>query len=88
MISLASCRVTRAEVEATLWLNNSPIPAEICAREPALRKYGFYRKLDSGQMEFVSFCKLEARKWIAIYDADLQRLLERLGEAEINKCLE
>jgi hypothetical protein len=80
MTSLVSCRVTRQEVEATLWLNNSPIPAEVCRKEPDLWKYGFYRRLDSGKFEFVSFCKLEARKWIAIYEDDMNRLLDRLAE--------
>lgn len=75
-IFLASC-IRRAEIEATLWLNNSPIPDELCSRDPELQKYGFYRRLNSGQLEFISLCSPKAREWISIHKDDLERILNR-----------
>ena len=67
----------RKEIEATLWLNNAPLPAYLCILHSELRDYGFYRKLEDGRIEFVSFCQAEAQRWIAIHESDLKRLLDK-----------
>lgn len=79
MICLTSC-LTRREIEATVWLNNAPIPSSECTA--AIAKRGFYRKLDSGKVEFVSFCSPEARQWLAIHKDDLQRILDSIAEGQ------
>lgn len=32
------------------------MPPDLCAAQPALSRYGIYRKLDSGKTEFISYC--------------------------------
>lgn len=44
LLSLSSC-VSREEVEADIWKNES-IPAEICEREPELKKLGIFRVVE------------------------------------------
>lgn len=73
---LSAC-VSRGEIRANLWLNNAQIPKELCDKEPALKDYGFFRRLDSGKLEFVSWCDPLARRWLAIFDDDLERLLDK-----------
>lgn len=51
---LTSC-VTRGQVRAEVWMQ-SGIPIELCHEQPDLMMYGIYRKLDSGQYEFISYC--------------------------------
>lgn len=73
--------MTRKKVNAYLWLNNSPIPQEICDREPDLNDYGFYRKLSNGKLEFVGFCEPLAKEFFAMYKTDLERLLNDKEES-------
>jgi len=54
LLTLSSC-VTRGQVRAEVWMQ-SGIPIELCHAQPDLRLYGIYRKLDSGQYEFISYC--------------------------------
>ena len=77
-LGLTSCKTpTRPEIEANLWLTNAPIPQEICEREPALKDYGLYRKLNSNELEFISFCEPEVRHWLSIHERDLKNLLDK-----------
>lgn len=73
ILLLAGC-VTRSEIKAALWLNNG-MDAGLCAREPALRNYGFYRRLNDGKLEFISYCNPVAREFFAIHKKDLEELL-------------
>lgn len=73
--ALSSC-VTRGEVRAYFYLNNG-LPADLCEREPRLRDYGFYRRLNDGRFEFVSFCSPDAKRYLGILDDDLERLLDK-----------
>lgn len=76
-MSLASC-ITRQEIRANVWLTNAPVPPEICRKAPELKDYGFYRRLNDGTFEFVSFCTPSARRMISIVDTDFQRILDAL----------
>jgi hypothetical protein len=77
-LGLGSClRPTRPEINGRIWLNNTPIPEDICLREPSLKDYGFYRKLNDGKLEFVSFCSPEAFHWIAMHELDFKDLLDK-----------
>jgi hypothetical protein len=64
-----------------LWLNNSPIPSEICKREPELKDYGFYRKLNDGNFEFVGFCEPKASEFFSMYKTDFERLMNGKEES-------
>lgn len=75
ILCLTSC-VTRQEIRAYFWLHNG-IPDEICRREPSLFNYGFYRKLNSGQFEFMSFCKPESRQFLGLHERDLEEILNK-----------
>lgn len=66
--------IKRSEIRAAIWLNNG-LPTEICAREPELQNYGFYRKLSDGNYEFVAYCNPLSAHWIAIFDEDLEKIL-------------
>jgi hypothetical protein len=72
---LPSC-ITRQEISAAIWLNNG-LPSELCQKEPELRNYGFYRKLNSGKIEFISFCSARANEWLSMHQGDYNRLLEK-----------
>lgn len=78
-LGLTGCKATRAKIDAAIWLNNAPIPPEVCASEPALYQYGFYRRLNNGKFEFISFCSPEANKWLAMYDQDFNKLMDEAG---------
>jgi len=52
--------------------------AELCKELPELNQYGFYRKLNNGKLEFITFCKPEARKYISIHGDKFNQLLEQL----------
>lgn len=76
--------MTRSQVDALIWLNNGA-PKEICDREPTLHDYGFYRKLDSGQLEFLSFCAVGAdgqtplsEDYVSMKNEDFQKLMDEL----------
>jgi hypothetical protein len=68
--------VTAKRVKAFLWLNNSAIPSDVCTREPSLYDYGFYRKLNNGKLEFVSFCDKQANEFLAIHKTDFNNLMD------------
>lgn len=61
-----------------MWLNNGPIPADICEREPDLKLRGFYRRLNSGKLEFISFCNPIANDLLGIHKTDLEKILDAL----------
>jgi hypothetical protein len=73
-----SC-ISRRKLNTYLWLNNSPIPKELCEREPDLKDYGFYRELNNGKYEFVTFCDPLAKEFFAIYKKDLETILNDAG---------
>ena len=73
--ALMSGCVTRGEIEAAIWLNNG-VPKEVCDREPILRDHGFYRRLNDGKLEFVSFCDPQAVDWLSMHKTDYVRLLD------------
>lgn len=77
MALLVSGCVTRGELKASLWLNNGMDP-ELCRTVPALSDYGFYRRLNDGRLEFISYCKPEAMKMSAVTDEDLNKILDSL----------
>lgn len=76
--------LTRQQVRAYTWLNNSPLPADLCEKNPELQNYGFYRRLKDGKLEFVSFCqpceppKACAADFISIYKVDFENVLDKL----------
>jgi hypothetical protein len=78
VVAISSGCITRQEIKAYTWLNNSPIPDELCAREPALQNYGFYRRLNNKKFEFISFCDPRANDWVAFYNKDLEAVLDKL----------
>jgi hypothetical protein len=67
--------ISRQRLKTYLWLNNTPLPKDICEREPELKEYGFYRKLNDGTFEFVTFCGDKAKDFFAIYKKDLETIL-------------
>lgn len=74
----AGC-ISRGKIEAQIWLNNTPIPKELCDKTPELKDYGFFRRLNSGQLEFVSFCSPLAVQWLAMFKDDFNRLMDEAG---------
>lgn len=79
-LTLTGC-VSKQKIKAAIWMNNGLSP-ELCAREPELHNYGFYRKLSNGKIEFISYCNPEARKWVAMHRDDLNRIMEGLAPKE------
>lgn len=55
----------------------------MCDANPELAKYGFYRKLNNGQLEFMSICKkcTDGMKdcsthWLSVFETDFNNLLD------------
>lgn len=82
LAGLSGC-VEREQLEAALWLNNG-MDAALCgpskedSPHPELWDYGFYRKLNSGKIEFIAYCSPIARKWISIYKRDFNLVMDGL----------
>jgi hypothetical protein len=53
------------------------MPPGLCEEHPELKLYGFYRKLNNGQYEIISFCKPEAVKMISFTDSDFNEMLDK-----------
>lgn len=70
--------VTRSEVEATVWLNNLPLPKEICDASPELKLRGFYRLLNDGKYEIVSVCNPSITEFVEMPKDDFNRILDAL----------
>lgn len=69
----------RKEIEATIWMNNTNAKEfkAICQREKGLWRIVFYRVLDSGQVEFLSFCNENSAMYFAISGKDFKDLLDK-----------
>jgi hypothetical protein len=71
--------VTRQRINAYLWVNNFPAPPEICDREPLLKDYGIFRRLNNGNFEFISMCDPRLKDFYSMNKEDLKKIL---GEKE------
>lgn len=67
--------MTRERINGYLWINNTPIPQEICDREPLLKDYGLYRRLSTGNFEFISFCDQKVNQFYSMHKDDLARII-------------
>jgi hypothetical protein len=67
--------VTRRSIKAYLWINNLPAPPEVCEREPLLKDYGLYRRLNNGNFEFLSVCDPRIKEFYSMHKDDLARIL-------------
>ena len=65
-------------MRAATWLNNTEALTELCFKVPELKDYGFYRKLNDGKIEFISFCDPNAAHMISIIDKDFEDILNKL----------
>lgn len=78
LLILTAC-VTREEIEVSIFRNN--FNAEelkvLCERDPDLRRFGFYRKIKDGTLEFLSICKPNASGMLSIYETDFNRLMDK-----------
>lgn len=74
LLFLVSC-VTRNQINGYLWLNNIPVPQEICDREPLLKDYGLFRRLNNGNFEFISVCDQRMKQFFSMHKNDLARIL-------------
>lgn len=82
-LCLTSC-LGREEIEATVWLNNFPIPGSMIEKMPEICDRGFYRKLSTGKIEFISSCKRTAKDMRAIHKDDLKRIMDNIVSCESN----
>lgn len=80
LLLFTSCKTpTRPEINAKIWLNNAGGNSlkAICAREEALKDFGFYRRLNNGKLEFVSFCSSTSTGFVAITEKDFNEILDK-----------
>ena len=78
-----SC-ISPKKIRAALWINNLPVPEEVCKESPELYDYGFYRRLNDGSFEFVSVCDKVASEFFEMYKDDLKNIL---NETENKKTI-
>lgn len=78
LLSLAMLQgcLTRKQIEAASWLNNFKAVQELCVKYPELRDYGFYRKLNDGNLQFLSMCEENAQRMVSFLDTDLKKILD------------
>ena len=62
---LPAC-INRKQIRAEVWLN-SGLPAELCPEGSEIHKYGIYRKLNSGNYQFISYCALGQKDDGSVY---------------------
>jgi hypothetical protein len=60
-----------------MWLTNAPVPVDVCEREPLLKDYGLFRKLNDGKLEFISICNPQIKHWLSIHEIDFKDLLDK-----------
>jgi hypothetical protein len=75
VLALSGC-VSREEINAKLWLS-SGIQEDICEKYPEIKRYGFYRKLNDGRYEIMSYCAKSAKKQISMLENDLNAILDK-----------
>lgn len=51
------------------------MPSEICEQQPTLKDYGFFRRLNTGNFEFLSVCDERTREFYEMHKDDLARLI-------------
>lgn len=78
-LSISSC-VTKKQIQAAIWLNNGPLPPQICESNVELKQYGFYRKLDDGRLEFIPYCSEISSRMISMTEEDMNKFLDELPE--------
>lgn len=60
------------------------LPDELCVKADEYQAqgigwdYGFYRKLNDGNYEFISFCDPKSKEWFAMHKDDLAKVLDSL----------
>lgn len=70
-LTISGC-IHRPNADIAVWLFNPP-PPMFCDSDPL--KFGFYRRLNSGQYELISVCSPEAAKFIGIHERDAVKIL-------------
>lgn len=78
LLSLAMLQgcISRKQIEAAAWLNNFEAIQTLCQQYPEIRDYGFYRKLNDGNFQFLSVCEENAKRMISITDSDMKDILD------------
>ena len=76
-LSLNGC-VTKAQVDALVWLNNLTELNKLCPSHPELKDYGFYRKLNDGKLEFISVCNPLVADLLSMQKGDYNNLMQGL----------
>ena len=77
--------VSPKKIKAALWINNLPIPEEVCKEAPELYDYGFYRRLNDGSFEFVSVCDKVASEFFEMHKDALKDILNETGNEKTIK---
>jgi hypothetical protein len=75
--SLEAC-VTKAQVDAVIYLNNTNAIADLCTKDQDVHNFGFYRKLNSGQFEFISFCDSASNTMLSMTKDDYEKIMQGL----------
>lgn len=60
---------------AEIWLN-SGLPQDLCTKYPELTNYGFYRALNDGKYELLSYCNGNAEKYISMQKDKFNEILD------------
>ena len=68
--------LTRAEIDAITFHNNGPLPEHLCNTYPELWDYGFYRTIDSGGFEFLSWCNGNVTDYLTFKESDVNELID------------
>jgi hypothetical protein len=87
LCAFAGC-LTKKELDLYIYFNNSPLPEQFCEVLADGSKvglgwgYGFYRRLNDGKLQFISFCHPDAKNWIAMHKDDYKKITDSLVSSD------
>jgi hypothetical protein len=81
---VSSC-ISPRKIKAALWINNLPVPEEVCKESPELKDYGIYRRLNDGSFEFVSVCDKVITEFFCMHKDALKGILNETGNEKTIK---
>lgn len=65
---------SKKEIQASIWLNDSLV--DVCEQYPGVERYGFYRQLNNGTQEFISYCNPLAKEMLGMHKSDFERFVK------------
>jgi hypothetical protein len=70
--------IKKTDLGVAAWINNTDAMQDLCKKIPELKEFGFYRRIDLENLQFLSFCDKNSSRMIAFKDEDVEKILNSL----------